>query len=455
MINDRSKIIVEKEYKAKEILMKEPHSIPAHLPKRLAISFWLWNYYSCAQEGDVYHDLEARFVELKERGFNCVRLDDGAGLCHAPDGRPRGPVAIKEPFPGHSHLIRQLSCKGGVCDVLKRLIALFEIARRHDVHVILSSWFYLHTFWFVDERIRSELFALPPEERLMYFAKDLDRIIVVLKERGLHRQIAFAEILNEVDGLAFIRESVNKAAPEAKAEQIHKYRRLHEEALAFLKGRHPDILFAVDTCSPYLDQEQIPRNAQLWNLHSYYMWSVYSAFEGKLLADDTDLGDPRTYESVRHFLNGQLVSVDDVRRSRNFNPDVSENWYRRVWLYRNVDPAKLPALEKMLSSKLDEEVEIYKKRSSDAIVRAAQVRDSVFPGIPMVMGEAATYCALNSMRWEERSETYWSLIEHTVRLLKDNGYWGCMPRTNSGPEDAAWTEFPERQRWINKLFLED
>jgi hypothetical protein len=60
--------------------MTDKYRIPPHLPKRLTISFWLWNYFYGSNEGDVFHDLERRFVELKERGFNCIRVDAGAGL---------------------------------------------------------------------------------------------------------------------------------------------------------------------------------------------------------------------------------------------------------------------------------------------------------------------------------------------------------------------------------------
>jgi len=102
--------------------MTEPYAIPTHLPNRLTISFWLWGYYMGAQQGEVFHDLEARFIELKERGFNTVRIDAGMGLCHTLDGRPRGMITLREPFPGHSHLIRQMNFKGGRCDVLQRLI---------------------------------------------------------------------------------------------------------------------------------------------------------------------------------------------------------------------------------------------------------------------------------------------------------------------------------------------
>ena len=55
----------------------------------------------------------------------------------------------------------------------------------------------------------------------------------------------------------------------------------------------------------------------------------------------------------------------------------------------------------MLSGDLKRDAELYKQRATEAVAHAAAVRDALVPGSLMVMGEAATYCALNAMRWEE------------------------------------------------------
>jgi hypothetical protein len=70
---------------------------------------------------------------------------------------------------------------GGRIDMLRRLIELCTVARRYNVKVILSSWYYLHTFWFTDKNLTAELLGLPLEERLIYFARGLDRILDELK----------------------------------------------------------------------------------------------------------------------------------------------------------------------------------------------------------------------------------------------------------------------------------
>jgi hypothetical protein len=76
---------------------------------RLTISFWIWAIFDM-KSNPSYADLERRFVELKERGFNCIRIESGAGLCHDKDGRPRGELAFQEWMPGgHVRMFRASS----------------------------------------------------------------------------------------------------------------------------------------------------------------------------------------------------------------------------------------------------------------------------------------------------------------------------------------------------------
>ena len=48
---------------------------------KLEIAFWIRAIFDL-ESNPYFVDLESRFVELKERGFNCIRLESGAGLCH-------------------------------------------------------------------------------------------------------------------------------------------------------------------------------------------------------------------------------------------------------------------------------------------------------------------------------------------------------------------------------------
>jgi len=420
---------------------------------RLTISFWIWGIFN-TKSNPYYDDLETRMVELKARGFNCIRLEAGAGLCHDKDGRPRGELTFQETIPGeHMRMFRGGADRfmAGRCDPLKRLIALCTAAKRYEVRVILSSWYYLHTFWQTDEAINAELLGLPAAERFMYFARALDYILRELEQRGLQETIAFAEIFNEADGLDFLGAYGEKTQPK---EQLNLWRSWHEDALEFLKTRHPGIRFALDTYTPWVNPEHVPRNMQVWNFHSYYMWSVYDVLERALSWDwNSPLEKPIIGDSIRRFLRRDPVPFRVILECRGNRPPIAFDWYQRVWLYRNLDPAAMPEVDRMLEENLQKNLAHFKRQAEDGVAQAVKLRDLHYPGVPLVLGEGVTYCAHADMRWEERSDAYWEVVEHAARAYRAHGLWGSMVRTNSGPEDPVWHEYPDRLRRVNEAFL--
>jgi hypothetical protein len=420
-----------------------------HSGDRLTISFWIWALWDTGTNG-FFNDLDLRMTELVERGFNCIRVEGGAGITHDAKGNPRGELEFFAVVPGHGHFTRQMEhMTGGRVDLLKRLIELCTVAKRHNVKVILSSWYYLHTFWFTDKRVTTELMGLPLEERFMYFARGLNRILDELKQRGLAGTVFSAEIFNEVDGMSFVG---GYGAATKPVEELHRFRALHEEALEFLKSRHPDILFALDTYTPWTNTDFAPRNAQAWTVHSYHVWDVYSVFEGGLLRPDADLNDPGLYAPIRRFLRKDLVPFQAVLDSRGGRPPIDPGWYRRIWLYRNLDPNAMPELERLLLENLEKNIDHYKQKAVDAADQAVKLRDEHVPGVPLILGEGVTYCADSRLRWEERSDAYWDIVEHSARVWRDHGFRGAVVRTNAGPEDPVWHEYPERLQRANKIF---
>jgi hypothetical protein len=418
--------------------------------ERLAISFWNFGLLSTGPNS-IFNALEMRMAETVQRGFNCIRTECGTAITHDAEGRPRGELEFYPVLPGHDHFTRELQhVRGGRVDLLKRLIELCTVAKRYNVKLILSSWYYLHTFWFTDKKLTTELMGLPLEKRFMVFARGLDRILETLKERELIDVVAFAEIFNEVDGYEF-RGGYEATNPTT--EYLTGIRLLHEEALDFLRTRHPDVLFAVDTMMANTVLDVIPRNAQVWNFHSYYLWPVYGVFEQGLMRADVDLNDPAAYAPVRRFLRPDVMPLQTVVDSRAGRPPLKEDWYRRIWLYRNLEPNAMPELERLLQEHLEKNIDRFKQRATDAAVQAVKVRDELFPGIPLVLGEGASYCADHRLRWEERSDAYWEVVEHAARTWREHGFWGAVPRTNSGPIDPVWYEYPERLKRANAVFL--
>jgi len=421
-----------------------------HSRDRLTISFWIWGIFDL-KSNPYYDDLERRFVELKERGFNCIRIESGAGLCHDKDGRPRGELTFQEWMPGgHVRMFRGAGERfmEGRCDPLKRLIELCTLAQRYDVKVILSSWYYLHTFWFADEAINAELLGLPHEKRFLYFARALDFLLVELEQRGLQDTIAFAEIFNEADGLPFLGGYGEKNQPR---EELNRWRSWHEDGLAFVRAHHPGIRFALDTYTPWVNTEHVPRNMQVWNFHSYYLWPVYDVLDHAITWGEAT-EEPVVGKDFRRYLRRDPVPYREVRTCRSDRPPIALDWYRRVWLYRNLEPAALPELERVIEDNLNRNIEPFKKTATDAVAQAVKLRDQHYPGIPLVMGEGASYCALAAMRWEERSDAYWEVVEHAARAYREHGLWGAVARTCCGPEDPSWHEFPDRLRRVNAVF---
>jgi hypothetical protein len=58
----------------------------------------------------------------------------------------------------------------------------------------------------------------------------------------------------------------------------------------------------------------------------------------------------------------------------------------------------------------------------------------------------------NAQVWNFHSY-YWEVVEHAARTWREHGFWGAVARTNSGPTDPVWHEYPERLQRANAVFL--
>ncbi len=411
------------------------HPAFARLPKRLTISFPIWGLYDIEGRG-CYADLDRMVREHVERGFNCIRLDDGAGLMHDLSGKPLGAVSLGNAFGKYDEMLRQFGAIGGEgkCDLLKRLIVLAEAAKRHGVYLILSSWYYLHTYWFVrDESLNDRLFAIPPTDRFMAFAKFLHDILVELETRGLSDCIAFAEIFNEADGLRFINGYGGENG--LSDGEIAAFREKHEEAIAYLQAAHPNTLFAYDSYTPWSDPRQIPNNLQIFNFHNYYLWGVYGVI-GK---------HPEFFQGA--------TTAEEVAVTREGMIPATSDWYQRAAVYDNLDKRKFPEMEAALEQTLTENWEKYRTAFEEGLANVEKLR-AAFPEAPIVVGEGVSYIASKELVWEEKSDAYWRFVEMANRRYRELGYWGTVVRTCCGPEDPAWQMAKEKLLHVNRLFLE-
>lgn len=405
--------------------------IPDYLPKKLSIDCWIWSWIVAATPGEPYDDLERCMLELKARGFNAVRVEAGLNWAFTLEGKPRGAMEFGPWIAGYGWNFSVLNARGGGRhDVLERLIHLFELARRHEIRVILTSWEYQDSSWFVaDPAIRAAVYALPLERRFMHMAGQHDRLLKILEARGLEKQVAFVEVHNEPEWSDFPQ------GPEGK--------RLHEEAIAMLRARHPHILFSADFQSH--DYAIVPDNAQVFDQHIYagHGWYFGDLYGQTVLSKDFDPANPKALNPLRRVLKDDIVPWEEfMKPARN----VRAFWRPIMWLFENLDNAKWDAwaAERLPAWRDRIWAEARNRFAGDA--REARRRN-----LPLVLDEGGYFYPPRLSRFE-LSPAGVSLLDLFTDLAIEHDYWGYMPGTYCGPDTIVWHENPEWLRKTNERF---
>ena len=408
------------------------------LPKRLTISFPLWLIYGTPGEYSPYYDIEKAIIEHVERGFNCIRIDGGAGVMHDINGKPRKPFVLTDSFGDFENVPRQqrILGDGGPVDLLERLIKTFELCKKHGVYVILSQWYYLHTYWSqkAGDPVADELFDIPVHERFSTFAKFWHYILLELEKRELDSQIAFVEIFNEVNDHPYRCgvEWDHAAKKNISAEEKALFKKEHEDAIDWLRERHPDMMFGYDTDFYGDDDDCLPKNADVYNFHSYYLWSLY--------------GD--TINEHPEWFNNKITPAD-VAKTREGRRPAQSDWYDRVALYNDMKPEVIPEVEKALEEKFISERAKYVTKMEK--IATESVKNKL--KIPTVCGEGVSYICSKKILWEEHSDNFWETVRQTLAKYKELGVRGSVIRTCMGPEDQGWHLCKDKIRELNDFFL--
>jgi hypothetical protein len=370
-------------------------------------------------------------VELKERGFNAVRVDAGLNWAFQQDGTPRGEVAFRPWIEGYGWNFSTVNSRGGGRhDILKRLITLFQCAKRHGVYVILTSWEYQDSTWFTaDPALRAEVYSVQRERRFMLLAEHHDRLLSILEDAGLDKHVAFVEVHNEPDG------SELPIGEEGK--------RLHSEAIAMLRNRHPGTLISGDFASH--DYGYVPDNVQVFDQHIYAgaEWYFEKLYGETVLSKEFDPADPKKLEALRRVLKDDLVPWDEfMKRATN----VREFWRPIMWMFENLDNARWD--EWVAESYPEWEPKIRE----NAVWRfASDAAEAERRGLPLVLDEGGFFYPPRLARFEVTGEGL-GMLDLFCDLAIQHDYWGFMPGTYCGPEHLVWHENPEWLRRINARF---
>ncbi len=302
------------------------YTLPEHLPKKLSIGMFIWNWVTMATPGEPYHDLDKAVSGLAERGFNAVRVEAGLNWCFDINGQPRGEMEFGPWISGYQDNLTSVhAVGGGKHDVLKRVVRLLELAQKHGIYVILTSWEYQDSSWFVaDKNIRAQVMGVPKKERFLHMAGQLDRLLRILKEKGLHQNIAFVEIHNEPEYSLF---------PKGK-----RGKQLYEEAITFLRDAHDDILVSGD--SSLHDASAVPDNVQVYDQHTYTGLYTTSLFPQTVWHKDFDPTNPRKNELLQQLLKEQIVPYQEFQAAAS---NIRPWWIPIQWLYYNLDNQRFDA----------------------------------------------------------------------------------------------------------------
>jgi hypothetical protein len=282
-----------------------------------------------------------------------------------------------------------------------------------------------------DPAIRAEVYGIPEGERLRHMARQHDRLLRMLKDRGLSRWIAFVEVHNEVEYSEFPQGAEGK--------------RLHTESIAFLRERHPEILITGDFASH--DPAIVPDNAQVYDDHVYAGAALY--FDG--LYDRTvrhpqfNPQDPRALPAFRQLAKPDLIPWDVFMKPAG---NIREWWRPIMYLYANLDNAKF---DRWMHDRLAELEPQIKATAEEIMGRDA--REAARRGIPAVVDEGGFFYPPLGSRFEESGEGL-RFFDFMADLAVRLGYWGFMPTTYCGPEQPLWTVNPGWLKEVNTRFQE-
>lgn len=414
-------------------------AIPAHLPNRLAIAFWIWNWATHIQPGETFHDLERQFVGLKERGFNAVRIEAFPSTIFSDDGKIRAEVEFANVVEANFGLnCPSFDFRGGHrINLLERLLLFFRLAGKHGIFVALSSWEYQpgHSAELLaDPSLRNGIQSLAKrvDERARVLTCKWEMLLTILKQEDLLKQIAYVEIHNEWT-------EVDKQPAE--------------EALAYLTARFPELLFCMDcslraTSDGRFDfnrisstvEEMVARNTQVFDFHLYSPWIQDELF--KLIGLHQAQGKGKSAEEIDRtmeeleksgsFLRGLMRS--DYLPWREFKRHLRYDtfWKFYMHLYHNLNPDRWDQWMFANYPRYEERMRTFFKNMIQYCGHIARRR-----GIPAVCDEGYIfYPPVNSQF--EPSAVGRGMFEHIVSAMLENDFWGIMISTYACPGQPLW-----------------
>ncbi|MDT0268569.1 cellulase-like family protein [Streptomyces sp. DSM 44915] len=422
-----------------------PTPLPAQLPAKLTISLWDFTWYTRTGPGEPFADLDRAFTEAAERGHNTIRICAMPFLLFG-SGLDTSRLRLGPLGGSYGQRVRWYDVAGETeIDGRAQLLALFQAARRHDFHVILSSWEYQQSPSFAGDRAWFDaLLAIDPEHRAEALADALaDLIDFLAAHDGLDDRIAFTELHNEVqagrlaDGLPGLADPV----VELKDRLTRGIERF--------KSRHPDRPVTVNYATvPVGALRGVPENVDVAVFHPY----VYGVLDELLDAFALrDLDRPFPQERARREL-----LRPDAPDLADWAPPEADRWrltatvvgVREIYVHDWCDPDKWDAwlYDRYATHRLAMEQRLVTWIEAAADWAAAA-------GVPLVFGEGWVGYTPPHGTFEE-GPVGAAFCRLAVAESARVGARGTLVCSNAAPHHAMWQDVA-LQRECNALFRGD
>ncbi|MEW9873145.1 cellulase-like family protein [Arthrobacter sp. HS15c] len=409
---------------------------PSHLPARLTITLWDFSWYTRAENGGPYADLDAACAKAAELGYNTIRicaaplllfgnlgLDglstdlDIEGLGKAADGGIYGRGTRWYNAPGGYRL-----------NLHERLLELFDSAARHGLVVILASWEYQQSTVFAGSpRWFDAIDAVPLHERFRLLADSWDRLIGALTAAGHRERIALVELHNEVDF------SILPALADGGSEQLHR-----------LRGLHPDLLVTASYGKPpHLAMHTLPDGLGAAQFHAY-SYGVLDALQ-KRIDIRSEGTDDFPNPALRALLRPGAPSVADYGRLADWKYRATVVTDQMFYGYDLIDT---DAWDTWLCNEYGPYREVMRREiDSRVIAIAAWAR---WKNVPAVVGEGwIGYTPLNGTF--EEGPIGRDLAERGIRTALDHGVWGMVLCSNAAPHHPMWADEVWQRRMNSRI----
>ncbi|TKH44665.1 hypothetical protein C1I60_09380 [Paenibacillus terrae] len=419
-----------------------------NVPRKLTITMWDFSWYTMTQEGEPYSDLEARFKEAVQRGYNTIRICAMPFMLFTADGKRPGPLEFAN-LGEVGQRTRWYNCRGGaVLDGHAHLLELFRQAKAHNCYIMLSSWEYQQSPSFLAHaELRDALAAIPPKERFMTIARSMDQLIRFVTAEGYRNQIIYTELHNEVEfgqlNAVGTSEGIAETDVSALIEAMQPY---VEEAVGYLRQCHPDIMMTASyTLNEAYPKAYVARNMQVAHFHLYIKGMLNELMEAAGLDDElSPFPNPFVQSLLREdappFAEWTLPSEQNWRMEGNpvgmrliYLHDWADPDQWDLFLYDRYGDHKMAMLQKA-DTRL-EEIHEWTRHS----------------GIPIVIGEGYVGYTPLYAQFEEGPVGKF-IAEYVLRKGMALGFWGMTLCSNCAPHHPFWNDVAWQRKW-NQFIL--